>query len=114
MPGGPVIIAKSTSSWPEWGQRGMRYPVAEKLEIIRLVEQSRLPGRPGSPGTAGGVGAAWPCRPWGVTVELDARPGRPHGRRQVRAPWAGGGPDGERGGRPETDASRDHRPLMAL
>ena len=32
-------------------------------------------------------------------------------RRRDRAPWAGGGPDG---GRPETDASRDHRPLMAL
>ena len=28
-----------------WGRRGMRYPAAEKLEIIRLVEQSRLPVR---------------------------------------------------------------------
>ena len=28
-----------------WGRRGMRYPAAEKLEIIRLVEQSRLPER---------------------------------------------------------------------
>ena len=26
-----------------WGRRGMRYSAAEKLEIIRLVEQSRLP-----------------------------------------------------------------------
>ena len=25
-----------------WGRRGMRYPAAEQLEIIRLVEQSRL------------------------------------------------------------------------
>jgi putative transposase len=26
-----------------WGRRGMRYPASEKLEIIRLVEQSHLP-----------------------------------------------------------------------
>src|SRR4051812_4599335 len=26
-----------------WGRRGMRYPACEKLEIIRLVEQSHLP-----------------------------------------------------------------------
>jgi len=25
-----------------WGVRGMRYPASEKLEIIRLVEQSHL------------------------------------------------------------------------
>jgi putative transposase len=28
-----------------WGRRGMRYPASEKLEIIRLVEQSHLPVR---------------------------------------------------------------------
>src|ERR1700732_2675858 len=28
-----------------WGGRRMRYPAAEKLEIIRLVEQSPLPVR---------------------------------------------------------------------
>jgi hypothetical protein len=28
-----------------WGRRGMRYAASEKLEIIRLVEQSHLPGR---------------------------------------------------------------------
>ena len=28
-----------------WGKRGMRYPASEKLEIIRLVEQSHLPVR---------------------------------------------------------------------
>ena len=28
-----------------WGRRGMRYPACEKLEIIRLVEQSHLPVR---------------------------------------------------------------------
>jgi transposase-like protein len=28
-----------------WGRRGMRYPASEKLEIIRLVEQSHLPAR---------------------------------------------------------------------
>src|SRR5919112_6357525 len=28
-----------------WGGRGMRYPASEKLEIIRLVEQSHLPAR---------------------------------------------------------------------
>jgi putative transposase len=26
-----------------WGRRGMRYPASEKLEIIRIVEQSHLP-----------------------------------------------------------------------
>jgi transposase-like protein len=26
-----------------WGRRRMRYPASEKLEIIRLVEQSHLP-----------------------------------------------------------------------
>ena len=28
-----------------WGRRGMRYPASEKLEIIRIVEQSHLPVR---------------------------------------------------------------------
>ena len=28
-----------------WGRRGMRYPAPEKLEIIRLVEQSHLPAK---------------------------------------------------------------------
>jgi transposase-like protein len=28
-----------------WGRRRMRYPAAEKLEIIRLVEQSHLPAK---------------------------------------------------------------------
>ncbi|WP_392665082.1 IS3 family transposase [Amaricoccus sp. B4] len=28
-----------------WGRRGMRYPASEKLEIIRLVEQSHLPAK---------------------------------------------------------------------
>src|SRR3954451_1055896 len=28
-----------------WGRRGMRYPASEKLEIIRLIEQSHLPVR---------------------------------------------------------------------
>ncbi|MGA8591852.1 MAG: IS3 family transposase [Pseudolabrys sp.] len=28
-----------------WGRRGMRYPASEKLEILRLVEQSHLPVR---------------------------------------------------------------------
>ncbi len=28
-----------------WGRRGMRYPASEKLEIIRIVEQSHLPAR---------------------------------------------------------------------
>jgi putative transposase len=28
-----------------WGRRGMRYPASEKLEIIKLVEQSHLPVR---------------------------------------------------------------------
>ena len=28
-----------------WGRRRMRYPASEKLEIIRLVEQSHLPAR---------------------------------------------------------------------
>ena len=27
-----------------WGRRGMRYPASEKLEIIRLVEQSHAAG----------------------------------------------------------------------
>jgi hypothetical protein len=26
-----------------WGRRRMRYPASEKLEIIRIVEQSHLP-----------------------------------------------------------------------
>lgn len=26
-----------------WGRRGMRYPASEKIEIIRVVEQSHLP-----------------------------------------------------------------------
>ena len=29
-----------------WGRRGMRYPASEKLEIIRLVDQSHLGVRP--------------------------------------------------------------------
>ena len=28
-----------------WGRRGMKYPASEKLEIIRIVEQSHLPVR---------------------------------------------------------------------
>lgn len=28
-----------------WGRRRMRYPASEKLEIIRIVEQSPLPAR---------------------------------------------------------------------
>jgi transposase-like protein len=44
-----------------WGRRRMRYPASEKLEIIRLVEQSHLPvkrtldklGIPAPPSTAG-------------------------------------------------------------
>ncbi|WP_163117276.1 helix-turn-helix domain-containing protein, partial [Acinetobacter baumannii] len=28
-----------------WGRRRMRYPASEKLEIIRIVEQSHLPAR---------------------------------------------------------------------
>jgi transposase-like protein len=28
-----------------WGRRRMRYPASEKLEIIRLVEQSHLPAK---------------------------------------------------------------------
>ena len=28
-----------------WGRRSMRFPASEKLEIIRLVEQSHLPAR---------------------------------------------------------------------
>ncbi|WP_156970252.1 IS3 family transposase [Hoeflea phototrophica] len=28
-----------------WGRRGMRYPATEKLEIIRLVEESHLPAK---------------------------------------------------------------------
>ncbi|MGK2908019.1 MAG: IS3 family transposase [Desulfuromonadales bacterium] len=28
-----------------WGRRGMRYPASEKLEIIRIVEQSHLPAK---------------------------------------------------------------------
>ena len=28
-----------------WGRRGMRYSASEKIEIIRLVEQSHLPAR---------------------------------------------------------------------
>ena len=47
----------------------------------------------------------WPCA-WRVGTGWRVWP-----RRRVRAPWAGGGPDGGRGGRPETDA---HRGIMAL
>ena len=42
----------------------------------------------------------WPCA-WRVGTGWRVRP-----RRRDRAPWAGGGPDGGRGGRPETDAHR--------
>src|SRR3546814_16180491 len=28
-----------------WGRRRMRYPASEKLEIIRIVEQSHLPAK---------------------------------------------------------------------
>ena len=49
------------------------------------------------------------CRPPAPPVALcvawgDGVAGAP--RRRDRAPWAGGGPDGGRGGRPETDAHR--------
>ena len=64
-----------------WGRRGMRYPAPEKLEIIRLVEQSHLPvratldklGIPARRSTAGTTptSAAAP-RPWRI-----ARPGQP-------------------------------------
>ena len=36
------LLKKTRSGW---GERRMRYPAAEKLEIIRLVEQSPLPVR---------------------------------------------------------------------
>ena len=42
----------------------------------------------------------WPCA-WRVGTGWRVRP-----RRRDRAPWAGGGPDGGRRGRPETDAHR--------
>ena len=42
----------------------------------------------------------WPCA-WRVGTGWRVRP-----RRRDRAPWAGGGPDGGRGARPETDAHR--------
>src|SRR5690606_33736551 len=37
-----------------WGRRRMRYPASEKLEIIRIVEQSHLPAKRtlDQPGTA--------------------------------------------------------------
>ena len=37
-------LLKKKRDWG-WGGRRMRYPAAEKLEIIRLVEQSPLPVR---------------------------------------------------------------------
>src|SRR3954466_8452975 len=39
------LDALSSSADRRWGRRGMRYPASEKLEIIRLVEQSHLPVR---------------------------------------------------------------------
>ena len=54
----------------------------------------------------------WPCA-WRGGTGWRVRP-----RRRVRAPWAGGGPDGGLGARPETDAHRGssaaHGPLRAL
>jgi hypothetical protein len=41
-PGNPSAQKKHDRGW---GRRGMRYPASEKVEIIRLVEQSSLPVR---------------------------------------------------------------------
>ena len=42
---GPGIAPAQKKHDRGWGCRGMRYPASEKLEIIRLVEQSHLPVR---------------------------------------------------------------------
>src|SRR3954465_9938464 len=42
---GPGIAPAQKKHDRGWGRRGMRYPACEKLEIIRLVEQSHLPVR---------------------------------------------------------------------
>src|SRR6476619_8523543 len=42
---GPGIAVAQKKHDRGWGRRGMRYPASEKLEIIRLVEQSHLPVR---------------------------------------------------------------------
>ena len=40
---GPGIAVAQKKHDRGWGRRGMRYSASEKLEIIRLVEQSHLP-----------------------------------------------------------------------
>ena len=57
-------------------------------------------GRPNSGADAGHRRHPWPCA-WLLETGWRVRP-----RRRDRAPWAGGGPDVGRGGRPETDAHR--------
>src|SRR3954469_20335943 len=42
---GPGIAPAQKKHDCGWGRGGMRYPASEKLEIIRLVEQSHLPVR---------------------------------------------------------------------
>ena len=41
-PGEPAAQKKHDRGW---GRRHMRYPASEKIEIIRLIEQSHLPVR---------------------------------------------------------------------
>ena len=61
--------------------------------------------------TDSGADAGHRRHPWPYDRGVRGRGGGCRPRRRVRAPWAGGGPDG---GRPETArASRDHRPLIA-
>ena len=74
-------------------QRDVTHP----CEVVFRSIPGRARGRPwGAPRRR----HPWPCA-WRVGTGWRVRP-----RRRVRAPWAGGGPDGGRGGRPETDAHR--------
>ena len=77
-PGEPAAQKKHDRGW---GGRRMRYPASEKLEIIRLVEQSPSAGArgrwrssafPGRPSTAGTIA----IRPAGPRPSRTARRGR--------------------------------------
>ena len=77
-----------------WGRRRMRYPASEKLEIIRLVEQSHLPVAdagetrhpPGQPSTAGTTG----IRTAGRRPSTIAHPGRTASGTASPMPFANG------------------------
>ena len=88
-PGEPSAQKKRDGGW---GGRRMRYPASEKLEIIRLVEQSHLPVRPdagrssaspGRPSTVGTICTRGGRRPSNLAAAGSGL--EPHPRRCPRA-----------------------------